>query len=201
MPKMPPPKRLSITTPLSAELISTLHVGDMLYLSGLVVTARDLGHKRILEYGAQKKPLPRDINGGAVFHVGPIVKKDGQGWVLIAAGPTTSARMEQYTDSVLAKFHPRLLIGKGGMGPKTQTALQHHKAVYASFTGGAALIAAKTLEIEDVDWLDLGIPEAFWILRAREFGPLIVTMDSHGANLHDLVTQEATRRRSKILGA
>lgn len=189
-----------LTTPLSEEDIRKLKVNDVLYLSGTIITARDAAHKKILELFQQGKPLPVDLQGLAVFHCGPIMKKENDKWVAVAAGPTTSTRMDQFEDELIKDFKVRVVIGKGGMGKRTTDAMQKYGAVYGAFTGGAAVLAAKVVKsVKTVEWLqDLGMPEALWVFEVEEFGPLIIAIDSHGNNLFEEVGRKAEESRAKI---
>jgi len=177
-------KRLNL--PITEAQARELRVGDILFLTGQIFTARDEAHLTMLEAREKGKTLPFDPGVMALFHCGPVVRPVGDDWEVIAAGPTTSVRMEIFEDRFLEAFHPRIVIGKGGMGSRTQTALEKVGSVYTHYTGGAGALAAKRIErVDAVHWLDeLGMPEAAWIFAAKEFGPLLVTMDSHGGNLY-----------------
>ena len=172
--------------PIDEAQARELRVGDILYLTGKIFTARDEAHLTMLEAKEEGKTLPFDPGAMALFHCGPVVRKAGDGWEVIAAGPTTSVRMEIFEDRFLEAFAPRIVIGKGGMGDRTQAGLEKVGSVYAHYTGGAGALAAKRIEqVEDVHWLDeLGMPEAAWIFAVKDFGPLLVTMDSAGGNLY-----------------
>ena len=188
-----------LKTPIKEEEIRKLRVDDIVYLSGTIVTARDTGHKRILEYYEQGKPIPIDLHGGVIYHCGPVVLKRDDEWVVIAAGPTTSTRMELYEASIIEKFGIRMIIGKGGMGVRTAEACRRYGAVYTVFTGGAAVLAARAIKrVLGVEWLDLGVPEALWILEVEEFGPLLVVIDSTGRNLIEEIIREARKRRDRV---
>ena len=128
---------------------------------------------------------PVDLNGGVIYHCGPVMLKDEQGnWQVKAAGPTTSIREEPYQADIIGKFGIRAVIGKGGMGAKTLAGLQEHGAVYLNAIGGAAQYYAKCITaVEGVDFLEFGIPEAMWHLQVENFAA-IVTMDAHGNSLH-----------------
>jgi len=172
-----------LTTPITNEDIESLRAGDVVYLDGLLVTCRDVGHRRLIELGRE---LPVDLKGLAIFHAGPIVAKDGEGWKMISIGPTTSMRMERFEKDFIEQTGVKLIIGKGGMGADTAEACRKHKAVHAVFPGGCAVLAAVEVEeIERVEWLDLGMPEALWVSRVKEFGPLIISIDSEGNNLFE----------------
>jgi fumarate hydratase subunit beta len=186
-------------TPISEQEIRKLRVNDVLYVSGTMFTARDQAHKRALEYFKQGKPLPLSLEGLAVFHCGPIVKKKEDRWTIVAAGPTTSTRMEIFEDEFIKNFKVRVIIGKGGMGKRTTEAMAKYGAVYGAFTGGAAILAAKAIKsVKSVEWLDLGMPEAMWILEVEEFGPLAIAIDSHGNNLFEDVKRKVEENKQKI---
>jgi len=186
-------------TPISEEDIRKLKTNDVLYITGTIVTARDQAHRRALEWAKDGKKLPIDLKGLAVFHCGPIVKKEGDKWVAVAAGPTTSTRMDIFEDEFIKNFGVRVVIGKGGMGKRTTEAMKKYGAVYGAFTGGAAALAAKAINnVRAVEWYDLGMPEALWIFEVEEFGPLSVAIDSHGNNIFDQVAKTAEENRAKI---
>jgi fumarate hydratase subunit beta len=189
-----------LKTPISEEDVRKLKVNDVLYVSGTMVAARDAAHKKALQLVKQGKPLPVNLEGLAVFHCGPIIKKEGDKWVPVAAGPTTSARMEQFEDEFIRNFKVRVVVGKGGMGKRTTDAMQKYGAVYGAFTGGAGVLAAKCIKnVKTVEWLsDLGMPEALWIFEVEDFGPLTIAIDSHGNNLYEEVSKKAEESRKKI---
>ena len=188
-----------LKTPIPEEEIRKLKVNDVIYITGTVVTARDQAHRRALEYFKQGKPLPINLEGLAVYHCGPVVKKEDDKWIFVSAGPTTSTRMEIFEDEFIKNFKVRVIIGKGGMGPKTTEAMNKYGAVYGAFTGGAGALAAKVVkEVERVEWFDLGIPEAMWILEVEEFGPLVVAIDSHGNNIFEDIRQQMEQNKTKV---
>lgn len=170
----------NIKVPVKNEDLTDLKIGDVITLTGNIITARDQAHKRILEQGA-----PLDIEGVAIFHAGPIISEDENGYKMVAVGPTTSMRMNPYQSDVI-DMGPKIVIGKGGMDDTVRKALVKNNALYVVATGGcAALYVDAVEEIESVDWLDLGMPEAMWNLKVKDFGPLIVAMDSEGNSLYD----------------
>lgn len=177
---------IRLRTPLSDADVEKLKVGDTVYVSGILVSARDAAHARVLEYLREGKPLPVDLRGGVIYHAGPVAKREGDVWRIIAMGPTTSARMEAFEAEVIERLGVKLIIGKGGMGKKTAEAMKKFKAAYAIFTGGAGVLAAKAIKrVVDVHWLDLGMAEAMWVLEVDDFGPLTVMIDSTGYNFYD----------------
>lgn len=172
-------KEISIKTPISEEVIRKLNVGDIVLLNGIVYTGRDALHHHLMTHDA-----PVNLNGGVIYHCGPVALQRNGKWFINAAGPTTSSREEPYQAEIIKKFGVRAVIGKGGMGQKTLNALSQYGAVYLNAIGGAAQYYAKCIEdVEGVDFLEFGIPEAMWHMRVKDF-LAIVTMDSHGRSLH-----------------
>jgi fumarate hydratase subunit beta len=175
-----------LRTLISEQEIRRLRVGDLVFVDGLVVTLRDAGHRRAIEYLRSGKRLPIDLAGLVLYHMGPVVRMSEGGWKIVAAGPTTSARLEVYEPELIEKAGVRLIVGKGGMGAKTTEACKRFGAAYAIYPGGAGALAAEAIEgVKMVEWLDLGIPEAMWVLKVRNFGPLMITIDSTGRNFYE----------------
>jgi tartrate/fumarate subfamily iron-sulfur-dependent hydro-lyase beta chain len=171
--------------PVEKEKIKQLHIKDILYVTGEIFTARDEAHHKMLEI--DKNELSFNPSTMALFHCGPLVKKDKTGkWQAVSAGPTTSSRMEIFEDKFLEKYHIPIIIGKGGMGDKTLKALQDYTCVYTAYTGGAGALAADRIQqVSSVYWLEeLGMPEAVWIFKVKKFGPLVVAMDSYGDSIY-----------------
>ena len=190
-----------LKTPIPLAELKKLRTGDVIYVSGTIVTARDEAHKKALELHEEGKKLPVEFKGIGVFHCGPIMRKTTSGWETVAAGPTTSDRMEIFEDQFIEAFRPAVIIGKGGMGERTSKACQKHGCVYTAFTGGAALLASRGIKaVKDVYWLEeLGMPECLWVYEVDNFGPLIVTIDTHGGNLTAKVAETVRARRDKIM--
>jgi len=186
-----------LDTPIAESDIRGLKAGDVIYISGVIFTARDEAHKVLLERG---EPFP--LEGLALFHCGPVVRKRNGAWEVIAAGPTTSMRMESLEPEFLRRFKPRVIIGKGGMGEGTLRALAEVGAVYCHFTGGAGALAAQRIRgVREVHYLEeLGIPEAIWVFEVERFGPLVVAMDSHGRSLYAEVGAAVEANLEKVLG-
>jgi fumarate hydratase subunit beta len=189
-----------MTTPISEEDARKLKVGDVVYISGEhVYTARDEAHERALHMFEKGEKPPVDFEGSVIYHVGPVAwQKDGK-WKIVSAGPTTSIRMELFEDEFLRKYKARILVGKGGMGKKTLDALKEVGAVYCSYTGGCGALAAKGLkEVRAYEWSDLGMPEALWVITAEDFGPLLVTMDSHGNSIHEEMDKRVAEHKKEV---
>ncbi len=203
-----------LTVPISEEEIRKLTVGDQVLLNGVIVTGRDAAHKFLMEnfiHGDPSKASAEDrkvyerikelLKDGVLYHCGPIVgKKEDGSYYFVAAGPTTSIREEPYEAEVIEHFGLRGIIGKGGMGAKTLEAMKKFGAVYFHAVGGAAsLIANSVKEVLEVHKLDLGVPEAFWVIRVEDF-PVVVTMDSHGNSMHTFVEEESKKKLEALLG-
>ncbi len=179
-------REIPLEAPISDEQIRSLRVGDVVLVSGRVYTGRDAVHAHLM-----KHEPPVDLRGGVLYHCGPVVAKEGDGWRINAAGPTTSIREEPYQADILARYGVRVVIGKGGMGAKTLAGLQASGAVYLNAIGGAAQFYARCIErVDGVSLTEFGTPEAMWHLQVRDF-PAIVTMDAHGNSLHKDVETES----------
>ena len=187
-----------LTTPIKDEDLENLRIGDVVYLTGQLVTCRDVAHRRLIE---QKRELPVDLKGGAIFHAGPIVRKLDDGtYEMVSIGPTTSMRMEKFEKEFIEQTGVKLIVGKGGMGPLTEQGCKEHKAVHAIFPGGCAVVAATQVEeIERAEWLDLGMPETLWVNRVKEFGPLIISIDTQGNNLIEKNKAEFNAKKAAIV--
>jgi len=171
-----------LNLPARKEEVKKLKIRDVIYVTGEIFTARDEAHHMMLE----KDKIPFDPSKMGLFHCGPLMKKEKNKWQVVSAGPTTSSRMEIFEDKFLEKFGTNIIIGKGGMGERTEKALQKFTGVYTAYTGGAGALAAdKVEEVLGVYWLEeLGMPEAAWIFKVKEFGPLVVAIDSHGGSIY-----------------
>ena len=191
-----------LKTPLTDEEVEKLRVGDIVYITGIMVTARDEAHKEILETLEKGEKLPIDLKGLVLYHCGPVARKKPDGsWEIVAAGPTTSMRMESVEAEFIEKTGVKMIVGKGGMGKRTAEAMKKHKAVYAVFTGGAGALAADRIKrVIDVYWLEeLGIPEAVWVFEVEKFGPLIVTIDTTGENYYEKKLADVRKRAEEVI--
>jgi len=174
----------TIYTPASSEALKKLRVGDTAYLTGLVHTVRDSGYERLLNLTSKGGVPPVDFKGMAIWHCGPIVRKIGDKWVVVAAGSTTSSRFTSAVAEVVKRLKVKVVIGKGPMGGEAVEALASEGGVYLASTGGTgAYYASKIEAIESVHWTDLGIPAALWSMKVKKLGPLIVAVDGEGRDL------------------
>ncbi len=189
-----------LTTPIQDADLESLRIGDIVYLTGYLITGRDDVHQRLIK---QHRKLPVELAGKAIFHAGPIMREiEGQPgkYEVISVGPTTSMRMEKYEREFIAATGLKVIVGKGGMGPNTVEGCVKNKAIHTVFPGGCAVLAAQCVEeVERVEWLDLGMPEAMWVMRVKEFGPLIVSIDTHGGNLFEKNKAEFNRKKAPIV--
>src|SRR5688572_1212099 len=188
-------REVVLRTPLTEDQVRSLQVGDMVLVSGRAYTGRDAVHHHLMTH----EP-PVDLRGAVLYHCGPVVARDGDGWRVTAAGPTTSIREEPYQADVIKRYGVRAVIGKGGMGAKTLAALKDAGAVYLNAIGGAAQFYARTItSVDGVSLMEFGTPEAMWHLTVKDF-PAIVTMDSHGNSLHKDIEQVSARELAGIAG-
>jgi fumarate hydratase class I len=188
-------REVALRTPLTEEQVRSLKVGDIVLITGKVNTGRDAVHAHLMKHDP-----PLDLRGSVLYHCGPVVTKEGDGWKVTAAGPTTSIREEPYQADIIRKYGVRAVIGKGGMGGKTLAALKESGAVYLNAIGGAAQFYAGAIDrVEGVSLMEFGTPEAMWHLTVTDF-PAIVTMDAHGNSLHKDIEQESAHQLASLAG-
>ena len=162
-------------------------------VTGKLVTGRDEVHKYLAHHDS-----PVSLQGALLYHCGPVMLKQGERWVVQAAGPTTSIREEPYQGDLIRKFGIRAVMGKGGMGAKTKAALKECGAVYLNAIGGAAQYYARCIKRTDnVHLMEFGIPEAMWEMYVERL-PAIVTMDAHGNSLHDEIQEASGAELEKL---
>ena len=174
-----------LRSPLSEKQVRQLKVGDIVSITGQIVTARDKAYTKAIELLRSGKKLPLDLRGGIVYHCGPLARKTKKGWQVLSAGPTTSARLDSLQAEFVGRTGVRALIGKGGVGEDVANELARLGCIYLAFTGGAGVLAARAIDgVQKVLWQDLGAAEALWVLRVQDFGPLVVAVDALGNNLY-----------------
>jgi len=177
--------RKQLRPPLVEKQVGQLKVGDIVGITGKIVTARDKAYARAIELLRSGKRLPLDLRGGVVYHCGPLSRKTKEGWQVLSAGPTTSARLNSMQAEFVGRTGVRALIGKGGVGEDVAGELARLGCVYLAFTGGAGVLAARAIKgVQKVLWQDLGATEALWVFRVQDFGPLVVAVDAWGNNLY-----------------
>ncbi len=185
-----------LTSPVPQEQINKLRVGDVVYLTGTVFTARDRAHEKLFEDADAGKKPPFNLAGSTIWHCGPVSRQTANGaWELTAAGPTTSFRLTNETPRLLREFGVKTLIGKGGMGHKAVEAICKEGAVFLSATGGCAgVYARKVKRVINLHWPDIGLAEAVWELEVVDFGACVVAIDCKGNTLYSSVMLEAKSR-------
>ena len=178
--------KIILHTPIKDEDIKNLKIGDIVYLTGHITTCRDVAHRCLIE---EKRELPVDLKGGAIFHAGPIVRPiagEKDRFEMVSIGPTTSMRMEKFEKAFIKETGVKLIVGKGGMGEGTQEACKEDTCIFCVFPAGCAVVSAVNFkQIIDRKWEDLGMPETLWTSEVDTLGPLIVAIDSHGDNLFE----------------
>lgn len=175
-----------IHTPIVQEEIDNLKAGDLVYLTGSIITGRDSAHKRFVDLLDSGKELPIDIENQAIFYVGPTPPPPGK--VIGSCGPTTSGRMDAYAPRLL-DLGLKGMIGKGQRSPEVIDAIVRNRAIYFAATGGAgALLSGCVKSAEVVAFDDLG-PEAVRILEVEDM-PLIVAIDTEGRDLYTIGKRE-----------
>lgn len=190
----------TINLPATDVDVEKLNIGDTVYINGTVCTARDMAHLQMRELVENGKELPENIAGGAIFHAGPVMKKDeNDQWKLRVIGPTTSIRMEPHAD-FMGRMGVKLIIGKGGMGEDSLAAFKKYKQAYLQAAPGCAVVlAAGIKDVKNVHWYENGMPEAMWVLEADKFGPFVVTMDCKGNSRYNDVKVKAREIADDIL--
>jgi L(+)-tartrate dehydratase beta subunit len=192
------------TTPVTEEQVRKLRVNDTVTLNGVLYGIRDATHIHMFDRG---RKIRFDLRGHALIHTAPNVRKVEKsnehptGYAPICIGTTTSDRMERFTRPLMGEYGARIIIGKGGLREGSAAAFRELGGVYLAVVGGAAALETTWIEqIEDVDLDDLH-PEALWKFRVKGFGPLLVSMDSHGGSLYTEVNDAARAKRAAALAS
>lgn len=173
-------KTYSITLPAKDYDIKKLNIGDKVFLNGIIFGARDATLMRIFQDNIVP---PIDFSGGGIFYCGPVVKKENNKYKVIAAGPTTSLRMEKFTKPLIEKLKIKIIVGKGELKEETTKAMKENNACYIALCGGiSALISQQIVRVENVFFEDL-MPQCLWVFMVKNLGPGIVAIDSKGNNI------------------
>ncbi len=193
-----------LDTPVTEEQVRALRVGDTVTLQRTLYGIRDATLIHMFDHGRTTR---LELDGQAVVHTAPNVRKvdvspdNPVGYAPLCIGTTTSLRMERFTRALMEREGVRIIIGKGGMGEQTLAAFRDLGGAYLAVVGGAAALETTWIEaIEDVDMDDLH-PESLWRFRIKDFGPLMVAMDSHGGSLYARVQDGAAAKRAAILAS
>src|SRR5580658_9485638 len=181
-----------LTTPLSEADVRQLKLEDTVLLDGAMFGIRDATQIRIFDEGIAP---PADLTGAVCLHTAPGVRKLADGtYEKLSIGTTTSARMDRFAPGLIETYGVRAIVGKGGLLEGSVQAMQQFGAAYFAIVGGAA--ALETMQIEEIEqvwWEDL-MPECLWKFRVKDFGPLIVAIDSHGNSLYRKIQERAAAR-------
>ena len=185
-----------LITPVSAEDLKDIHIGDIIYLDGSLTTCRDVAHRRVVEEGRE---IPVDVRNNAILHAGPIIRPlENDKFEMVSVGPTTSMRMEKFEYEFVQTTGVRVIVGKGGMKENTANACKDFGCIHCVIPAGNAVVAAVCVEeIERAEWRDLGMPETLWNCRVKEFGPLIVSIDADGRNYFEEKKVEYNKRKDE----
>ena len=191
-----------LAMPISEDEARALRVNDTVTLQNTLFGLRDATLIHLFDRGRKTR---FNLQGHAVIHTAPNVRqvprseRHPAGYAPLCVGTTTSARMERFTRDLMSQNGVRIIIGKGGMGAHTLSAFAELGGAYLAIVGGAAALETTWIErIEDVDLDDLN-PESLWQFAIRDFGPLLIAMDSHGASLYETVANDAQARRADVL--
>lgn len=192
---------IRISLPMDSETVISLKAGDVVSLSGMIVTGRDKIHRFLVEQKPPKTSIPFDLYGAVLYHCGPVIKKTDEGYKVVAAGPTTSIRVEMYEPDVIREYGIRGIMGKGGMGEKTRLALKEQGCVYFHAIGGAAVYLADRITRVAGVWKleDFGTAEAMWGFEVDDF-PAIVTMDATGNDIHKEIERLSAIKLAELTG-
>jgi L(+)-tartrate dehydratase beta subunit len=185
----------NLTTPLSEDDVRQLKVRDTVTVNGHIFGIRDATQIRMFD---QQQEPPVDLTGAICIHTAPSLRKVGDKWEKISIGTTTSTRMERFTPPLIEKYGVRAVVGKAGLLEESLDAMKKFGACYLAIVGGAA--ALETTQIEEVEavyWEDLH-PEAIYKFRVKDFGPLVVAMDSHGSHLYFDVKKQIAQRLPEL---
>jgi L(+)-tartrate dehydratase beta subunit len=192
----------NLATPVTEEDIRKLRINDTVTLQNTLFGIRDATQIQMFDHG--RKTI-FDLNGHAVIHTAPNVRKVAvseefpAGYEPICVGTTTSDRMERFTRPLMMQNGVRMIVGKGGMREDSAQAFKDLGGVYLAIIGGTAALETTWIEqIEDVDMDDLN-PESLWRFKIKDFGPLLVAMDSHGGSIYQEVKSDVALKKEAVL--
>lgn len=193
------PKRIQL--PLSEKEARELRTGQIVFINGTIVTGRDRVHKYLANEKPHPSEIPFQLEGAVLYHCGPLVKESSEERKVLSAGPTTSYRMQMYEPFLIENYKIRGIMGKGGMGGENFfEALKKTGAVYLQTMGGAGTLLAQRIKKIQGVWMleEFGRAEAMWAFEVEEF-PAVVTIDSHGENMHREIESVSARALKELL--
>ncbi len=181
--------------PVSENEIGELNAGDIVYLTGKILTLRDRSHRRIDDYARKGVALPFELKDRAIIHCGPIIKyKDKKQWEVVSIGATSSSRFSPFVASLIKGFGPRIVIGKGNLFKDAVNILISHRAVFLLAIGGcAALYGSQVRKVVNNYWEEFGMADSVWEFDMMEFGPLSVGIDCKGKNLYKIMRENTLK--------
>lgn len=190
-------KTYHLELPISKDKVEKLHAGDIVYLSGKILTLRDRPHQRIHAYVEKGKQFPFELKNSAVIHCGPIIRKSGENkWEAVSIGATSSSRFSPFIPNLIKGLGPRVIIGKGNLFKEAVDALRNYGSVFLLAIGGcAALYGDQVKRVSNLYWKEFGMPDAVWEFEVENFGPLSVGIDVHGNDLNKQMREEVLKDR------
>jgi L(+)-tartrate dehydratase beta subunit len=189
-------KEVKLTTPVSLEDIQELMIGDIVYLNGLVFTCRGLFQKKIVEEGLSPPIDTHKIN--VMIHMGPIVKKSNEKFVIISMAPTTSNRYEKWGSKIIRKLGIRVIVGKGTMGSATVKAMKKFGCIHLTSIGILGPILPLLAKVREFHLYELGPLEAVWVLEVKDLGPFLVDIDTKGNSYFKKVNEIVKIKRGEV---
>jgi fumarate hydratase subunit beta len=194
-------KTFHLHLPVSKQAVEGLTTGDIVYLSGRIITLRDRSHKRIDEYAKKGMDLPFTLTDGAVFHCGPIIKYiNKRKWEAVAIGATSSSRFSPFVASLIKGFGPRIVIGKGNLFKEAVDIMVSHRALFLLAIGGcAALYGSRVQRVIGNHWEEFGMADSVWEFEVSEFGPLSVGIDCKGNNSYEHMREVTLKKNLETI--
>jgi len=188
-------KTYHLSLPVAEDEIEQLNAGDIVYLTGNILTLRDRSHQRIDEYAQKAMSLPFELTDKAIIHCGPIIKYKGKNaWEVISIGATSSSRFSPFVASLIKGYGPRIVIGKENLFKEAEDILISHRAVFLLAIGGcAALYGSQVRKVVNNYWEEFGMADSVWEFDMIKFGPLSVGIDSKGNNLYKTMREKTLR--------
>jgi len=187
-----------LETPLSLEAIQDLKLGDLVTLNGRFFSCRSKFHAKMVR---EQAPIPPSLQGiNVMCQMGPVMKKEGDSWAVMSAGPTTSFRMDPYGPAMIKRLGLRAIIGKGTMGVKTMAAMREEGCVHLCSVGmDSNVLPSKIQRVVSVAYLEeFGMIEAVWVFEAKGWGPFVVDIDATGANYFDHINRDIQERLPEV---
>lgn len=190
-----------IDTPVPKEKSDKLRAGDIVYLTGRIITLRDRSHRRIDEYARKGLKLPFQIKDRAILHCGPVIRYgQRKQWEAVSVGATSSSRFSPFVASLIKEFDSNIIIGKGNLFAEAVEVLKHHRAVFLLAVGGcAALYGSQVKKVVANHWEEFGMADSVWEFEMESFGPLCVGIDCMGNNLYENLREKILKKNLRAI--